>query len=281
MTIIFITTTTTSVSMISQAEQVMDYCGSSSFWGWTLAALLPILLVVGTGTSVVTATTTSNIVNTETTVGVHTGQFLVYRLHQIDLPHGAFGSRSSVFSLEPVTPGHIGESYLRKCALFRLTDLVQGHNSGGGVDVYDVFLTKVLSQALVSAVLIIFESASLKSSFTGDQLAVLQTIERKLLSNETALPIYLVEAGEEINRLYDEYASKQSGSAAATASSTGGDSPAVNIKTQPSLYDAILKNVFSDSHQLVVSGPQTSAINNPVITSIQVRFLSYVRSFFN
>ena len=270
--------------MISQAEQVMDYCGSSSFWGWTLAALLlPILLVVGTGTSVVTATTTSNIVNTETTaapVGVHTGQFLVYRLHQIDLPHGAFGSRSSVFSLEPVTPGHIGESYLRKCALFRLADLVQGHNSGG-VDVYDVFLTKVLSQALVSAVLIIFESAPLKTSFTGDQLAVLQTIERKLLSNETALPIYLVEAGEEINRLYDEYASKQSGSAAAAAATTGGDSPAVNIKTQPSLYDAILKNVFSDSHQLVVSGPQTSAINNPVITSIQVRFLSLVRFSLN
>lgn len=259
--------------MLSQAEQVIDCVDSwaSSFngWGWTAFALLPLLLVLGSSGSVAATTATSS---STPVLNAAQSAITVYRVHQIDLPHGAFGSRSSTFSLEPVTPGHIGETFLRKVALFRLADLLQGHNqNSNGVDVYETFLSKALSQSLVSAVLIIFEDLQglTRSPLSEEQTSVLQTIERKLLSNETALPIYFVEEGEAINRLYEEYSSKQQGSAKDTQSSS---SP--NIKTQPSLYDAVLKNVFSDSHQLVVSGPATSPVANAVVTSLQVRFFS-------
>lgn len=195
-----------------------------------LFALVPLILVVSVPGAVATA--------------VASNQFLVYRVHQIDLPHGTFGSRSSIFNLEAITPDHLTDSFARKCALFKLNDLLQGN--------YDLFLNKVLSQSLVSAVLIIYKD--FKTSFSPNEVHTLQIIEKSLLTNETSLPIYLVEENEKINQLYEEYSQAKE---------------AVN----PSLYDFLMKNIFFDSHQFVITGPQTTSINNAIVTSLQVTVL--------
>ena len=95
--------------MISEAENMVD-CVSLGY----LFALVPLLLVVSVPGAVATTTTaTSN-------------QFVVYRIHQIDFPHGKFGSHaSSLFNLEAITPGHITDTFARRCALFKFRDLLQ------------------------------------------------------------------------------------------------------------------------------------------------------------
>lgn len=214
--------------MLSEAENVMDYVP----FGYLLA-LVPLILVASVPGTVATSTTISN------------NQFLVYRVHQIDMPHGTFGSRNSIFNLEAITPGHITDTFIRKCALFKLSEILSENK--------DIFLNKVLSQSLVSAVLIIYND--LGDGLTTQEILNLQAIEKILLTNETSLPIYLVKENDEINRLYDEYLQAKETS-------------------KPKFYDFLLKNVFYDSHQFVVTGPPPLAVDDAVISSIQVHFLN-------
>lgn len=215
-------------TMLPEAENVVD----SLPYYYYLVALLPLMLVMG-GAPGAMCTTVTN-------------QYLVYRIHQLDTPQGSFGSKSSIFNLEAITPTQINDFFIRKCALFKMADLVQSKS--------ELFLNKVLQESLVSGVLIIFDDESM--SFHSEEMASLQAIERRLLSNATDLPIYLIKANDEINQLYEEY----------------GKSKAAVVKA--SIYDVVVNNIFTDSHQLVVTSPQTSAINGATVTSFQVRFHS-------
>ena len=217
--------------MFSEAENVMEYY----FPFYYLFSLIPCLILIVSLPTVVTTTANT--------------QFRVYRIHQIDMPHGNFGSRSSTFNLEAITPGHISDSFIRKCAIFKLDDLLKDD---------DLFVNKVLSQSLVSAVLIIYDD--LKITFTEQEIRTLHSIEKKLLTNETNLPIYLIQQNSEINQLYEEYSNTQETS-------------------NPSFYDFLLKNIFIDSHQLVITGPQTSSINNAIVSNLQVRITNHFNNY--
>ena len=110
----------------------------------------------------------------------------------------------------------------------------------------------MLSQSLVSAVLIIFQD--LHMSFTDEEMQRMLVIEKTLLTKEiTNLPIYFVQENAEINALYDEYQQVND-----PQSQSG------------SFYDLVMKHVFFDSHQFVVTGPQATAVDNAIISSLQV-----------
>ena len=209
--------------MLSEAENVVDYMP----YYYYLFALVPLMLAIGTPGAMCST--------------VITNQYLVYRVHQIDMPQGSYGSKTSTFNLETITPTQINEFFIRKCALFKLNDLIQNK--------FDVLLNKVLQESLVSGVLIIF--SDINNNYTEDEYINLQLIEKQILLNETNLPIYFIKENDEINNLYEEYGQLKENS-------------------DPNIYDLVVKNVFFDSHQLVVSSPQTSAINDVTVTSFQV-----------
>src|SRR6218665_8936 len=155
------------------------------------------------------------------------GQFVVYRIHQIDLPHAKLGSRGPPFSLEAITPIHIDERFVRKCAIFKFHELIQTH--------YETFVTRILDRALVSGVLILFnEQELLKTTLKDDALKNFEALERRLLSNSTEIPIFFIEDNEHISALYEQYHSE------------------ADPITAPTLSFAA-KNIFQDSHQLVIT----------------------------
>jgi len=171
-------------------------------------------------------------------------QFLVYRVHQIDLPHGKLGSRGSPFSLEAITPSHLEERFIRKCAIFKFQELLQ--------DQYSTFVDRVLDKAFVSGVLVLFKDSDFsKKSLTDQALSNLEALERRLLTNSTDIPIFFTEDNEQISELYEQY------------KAGGNDQQAVG--------NTAWKTVFQDSHQLVITEGDMAAIASPMVTSFQVK----------
>lgn len=212
--------------MLTEAEDVVN-CVPFYY----LFTLIPIIIISTTPASVIAT-------------AVNTNQFLVYRVHQIDMPHGQFGSRNSVFNLEALTTTQLSDFFIRKCALFKWKDLLR--------DGYEVFTKKILQHSLVSGVLIIFNN--LNENLTNEELNIWQNIEKKLLNNGTNVPIYFIEENDEINRLYNEL-----------------KNPIESSKVT-SFREFFTKNIFFDSYQLVINGPPVTTVNNPIVTSFQVNF---------
>ncbi|KAH9506862.1 hypothetical protein DERF_011573 [Dermatophagoides farinae] len=244
--------------MITEAENVADYVPSFYY----LFTLLPIFLVITTPTvagSIVTATgigSSSNLLQ---------NQYIIYRVHQIDMPYGHFGSRSSTFNLEALTPDQLlSDIFIRKCALFKWRDLFRKN-------FHDIFIKKILQESLVAAVLIIYDDdiININKPLTMDELNKWQNIEKRLMTNETLLPIYFIQENNDINRLYEEL--MESSSSSAENNSNKQRESSLGSKT--SAAEMILQKIFFDSYQFVVNGPPITVINNPIVTNFQTKLI--------
>lgn len=238
--------------MITEAENVADYVPF-----YYLFTLLPILFVITTPAAAGSFVTATGNAITGSSSNLLQNQYIVYRVHQIDMPYGQFGSRSSAFNLEPLTPNQLSDFFLRKCALFKWKDLFQK-------SFHDIFVRKILQESLVSGVLIIYDNI-INKSVTMDELKRWQTIEKRLLTNETLLPIYFIQENDDINRLYDELME--------SAENDNDNQRTFGSKTTKSGAEIIRQKIFSDSYQFVVNGPQVSIINNPIVTSFQTKLI--------
>lgn len=220
--------------MISESKDVMGECIPY------LVVIMPVLLLLSSTTPVSAISPTAASTPTASPSAGH--MYLVYRVHQIEIFNRELGSKSSTINLEGIAPTHLSDSNIRRCALFKFADILNERN--------ELFIDKILGEALVSGVLIIFKNIT--TDLTRRELDNLHKIEERLLSTDVNLPIYLINENEYIEQLYDEY-----------------NQQAVNTKTM-SLMELFQKHIFFDSHQFVISGPSVKSVDSPIVTCFEV-----------
>ncbi|KAF7493354.1 hypothetical protein SSS_09998 [Sarcoptes scabiei] len=235
--------------MLSITETLNDYL-SSIF----LFLIVPIFFLIALSQPALVDAITSSASSSTSKIAGQNNPHVVYRIHQLDLPYGQFGSKSSSFNLEALTVDRLTDFFVRKCIILKWDELFTERN-------FNIFVEKILQNSLVSGVLIIFDN--IRRDLTLEEMKYWQKIENKLLNNGTLLPIYFIKENDEINKLYEELRIVDK---FGTGKST--------LEIPPKSFSNYLEqNIFADSYQLVVNGPQVTAINDPMITNFQAKLV--------